>query len=145
MTTENPAEHSAQTVIDNFQTLVSLSSDRCRELRSVAVVFDWHGQLNQREEFVPAIWGDASGPIGPTDRAAIYGSMDQTLKLLHNQQRMMMISIGLLQEAVDAISAELQEKEKAKNVQEDPEEGKRFTALQHELNEARRTGKKATI
>lgn len=52
------------------------------ELRSVCVAFDYKGMLNDAK-IVGGLWIGANGPVN--ELAAVFGSINQTLKLLEQQ------------------------------------------------------------
>lgn len=68
------------------------------ELRSVAVVFDWVGDLNQGA--ATYLWYDKAGTINPGNREAICGSIGQTAKLLEIQTLLAHQMAALIDETV---------------------------------------------
>ena len=96
------------------------------ELRSVAVVFDWVGDLNQGA--ATYLWYDKAGTINPGNREAICGSIGQTAKLLSFQTLLAVKLSELIDTTVEqrlAILSELQEKvdEQANKATDDGSEG----------------------
>lgn len=64
------------------------------ELRSVTVVLDWYGGLNDAPEVQHGVWVCSDGPVSAPD--AVVGSALQTLRVLQHQiDRMTEVTLAL--------------------------------------------------
>ena len=75
-----------QKVAIEFGALTTSLMKEHPELRSVAVVFDWGGELNAGA--IPGMWSDREGMMSPGNCGAIVGSIQQLTKMLLIQTQM---------------------------------------------------------
>ena len=74
------------------------------ELRSVAVLFDWQGSLNNGA--LPFMWNNRAGRITTNDQSAIVGMAEQSCKLAKK-------TVEAMQMAVIALAAAAEDQAKA--------------------------------
>lgn len=84
-------------ILDEFQAAIMHACEKCPELRQVAVIFDWSGQLNQGAQ--PFVIGNATGPLVPTARLDtiedVQGMMSQFSKAITYLANTLYTTIGM--------------------------------------------------
>ena len=85
------------------------------ELRSVTVVLDWYGGLNDAPEMQHGVWVSADGPVSAPD--AVVGSALQTLRVLQHQvDRMPEVILTLQKELTRLVGKVVEERRDAQTV-----------------------------
>lgn len=67
-------------VAEAFRKVITEQLSKHPELRSVAIVFDWRGSLNDRPDVIKGMWLNDRGRV--EDPAAVFGGLQNTALML---------------------------------------------------------------
>jgi catabolite regulation protein CreA len=95
-----------QKALGFFGAALQEAFSRIPELRSVAVVFDWHGKIN--EGAVPFVWDNRAHQITIHDTDIINGMAEQSSRLLRATTEAMVQAVAAGAAALNAQAAQAQ-------------------------------------